>query len=257
MDQIHKRGMGDEQLNIVISIPRSCHLDRKSSAKSCTQAIGWGHLQEEFPGRITEDCHSHQGSGSLGTMWTVWMIYRAELPAEMLMLINYLCCKCKFRKDPRTRKSINTWSSGTVISEKNLMLSYMHSMASTVGPQWLNIGNLIWHIEKRLEKLRQNLNGGSEYCIYEQRNKIQKVSFTNWENVKSLLSIFFHVFRIPCLVLQCFFYYQEKWSKLKSWQTEENDVKREEIASLELYKNVRGSFHGRWSLPCLSSGGRW
>lgn len=134
MDQIHKRGMGDEQLNTVISIPRSCHLDRKSGAKSCTQAIGWGHLQEEFPGRITEDCHSHQDSGSLGTMWTVWVIYRAELPAEMLRLINYLCCKCKFRKDPWTCKSINTWASGTIIMtrERNPILSYMHSMASTV-----------------------------------------------------------------------------------------------------------------------------
>lgn len=55
----------------------------------------------------------------------------------------------------------------------------------------------------------------------------------------------------------CFFCYQEKWNKLKSWWATENDVKRGKIATLELYKNTRGSYHRGWSSPCLSSGGRW
>lgn len=68
-DQIHtSEEEPDEQLDTVISsVPRSCHLGRKSEAKDCTQAIGWGHLQKGFLGRDTEDCHSYQDSGSLGT----------------------------------------------------------------------------------------------------------------------------------------------------------------------------------------------
>lgn len=72
MGKIQAKGMRDAQLDTVISVfPEAAGFGRKSGAQHQTQAIGWGHLQEEFPGRITEDRHSQQGSGSLGTMWTV------------------------------------------------------------------------------------------------------------------------------------------------------------------------------------------
>lgn len=47
----------------------------------------------------------------------------------------------------------------------------------------------------------------------------------------------------------CFFYYQEEGDKPKSRQTEEDDVKKGKIATLELYRNV--SFPSQRVKPTL------